>query len=103
MNCLRSAVDKDFGGDKKLALCVANIGGRFTREQGFHQFDVKGDYLPLLHYLVGGASQDGAGSTANSPVVSLHHMYSSSSPVFRGVYLKEGAGGEGCDLYSLMP
>jgi hypothetical protein len=60
----------DFGGDKKLALCVADVGGLFSREEGFHQLDLKGDYSGLLQHLV-----------SRQPVVSLHHMYV-SPPVF---------------------
>jgi hypothetical protein len=51
-------------GDMKLSLCVADAGARFTREDGLHQFDLRGDLTgPLLHL------------AAAQPLLSLHHMY----------------------------
>lgn len=96
----------DFGGDKKLALCVADAGGMFTRELGFHQLDVRGDYAGLLAYEV-----------SKAPLVSLHHMYV-SPPMFRGAWspghelqspkrwvertAARGEGGQGADVLAAM-
>lgn len=96
----------DFGGDKKLALCVADAGGMFTREPGFHQLDVRGDYSGLLAYEV-----------SKTPLLSLHHMYV-SPPIFTGAWspghelqspkrwaertAARGAGGQGTDVLAAM-
>lgn len=96
----------DFGGDKKLALCVADAGGVFTREEGFHQLDVRGDYAGLLAYEV-----------SRVPLISLHHMYV-SPPIFRGAWAPgpellsvkrwtertaaRSAGGQGADVLAAM-
>lgn len=72
-NCLRRYAN-DFGGDKKLALCVGDVGGVFTRVDSFHQADVMGDYDGLLAYYF-----------SRWPLGSLHHMYV-SPPVYKGLW-----------------
>ncbi|KAK9682355.1 hypothetical protein RND81_10G067700 [Saponaria officinalis] len=51
-----------YGSDARVSACVSELGVQFTREPGFHQFDVRGDLFGML--------------TAHplSPLLSLHHL-----------------------------
>ncbi|KAL9233750.1 hypothetical protein vseg_008706 [Gypsophila vaccaria] len=51
-----------YGSDARVSACVSELGVPFTREPGFHQFDVRGDLFGMLaaHPL--------------SPLLSLHHL-----------------------------
>ncbi|KAK9071687.1 hypothetical protein SSX86_008116 [Deinandra increscens subsp. villosa] len=51
-----------YGSDERVRACVSELGVSLTKEQGFHQMDVRGDAYGLLaaHPL--------------TPLVSLHHL-----------------------------
>ncbi|OAY46130.1 hypothetical protein MANES_07G118900v8 [Manihot esculenta] len=65
VNILDGCLDRYFyfyGSDQRIWACISEIGVPLTREQGFHQFDIKGNAYGLLaaHPL--------------APLVSLHHL-----------------------------
>jgi hypothetical protein len=53
------------GGDELLARCVADVGVPFIKNDGFNQFDVRGDVSGYIEGVVSSAH----------PVVSMHHLY----------------------------
>ena len=61
--------DALYGQDSRVASCVAELGAKFTREAGFHQFDLKGDLTGILE------------AHPQAPVGSLHHLQM-LNPVF---------------------
>lgn len=93
-----------FGGDFKLSLCVADVGGIFVRESGFHQLDL-GIAQASSTEAGEGAVFEGRSSLSESyngyleyavskqPVISLHHMYV-PPPVYRSEPSSVGTGAE---------
>nr|UJT32081.1 drought and salt responsive protein 1 [Salicornia brachiata] len=60
-----------YGSDEKVSACVAELGVPLTKEQGFHQLDIKGDPYGFL------------AAHPVAPLVSLHHLVS-AKPLFPG-------------------
>ncbi|KAJ9175754.1 hypothetical protein P3X46_014277 [Hevea brasiliensis] len=51
-----------YGSDQRIWACISEIGVPLTREQGFHQFDIRGNAYGLL------------AAHPVAPLVSLHHL-----------------------------
>ncbi|KAJ9160155.1 hypothetical protein P3X46_025585 [Hevea brasiliensis] len=51
-----------YGSDQRIWACISEIGVPLTREQGFHQFDIRGSAYGLL------------AAHPIAPLVSLHHL-----------------------------
>jgi hypothetical protein len=71
LDCCQRAYEQLYGGDEKLARCLADLGVPFHHIPAFHQMDIRGQLAGYIEGII-----------PHQAVISMHHVYLYENQLF---------------------